>query len=58
MRTDSRVGHVRVHGSLLAAVEKRALVWMAERLPRWVNSDHLTLLGLGAMLAAGLAYWA
>ncbi len=51
-------GHIREHGSLLAAPEKRALIWIAERLPRWVSSDHLTLLGLGAMLAAGLAYWA
>lgn len=51
-------GHIREHGSLLAAPEKRALIWIAERLPRWVGSDHLTLLGLGAMLAAGLAYWA
>ena len=33
----------RVHGSFLAAAEKRALVWMAERMPVWVNSDHLTL---------------
>jgi phosphatidylglycerophosphate synthase len=29
---------------------------MAERLPRWVNSDHLTLLGFAAMLLAGAAY--
>ena len=50
-------GHIRENGSLLAVAEKRALIWMAERLPRWVGSDHLTLLGLGAMLAAGLAYW-
>lgn len=50
--------HVREHGSLLAAVEKRALIWMAERLPPSVGSDHLTLLGLAAMLGAGLAYWA
>jgi archaetidylinositol phosphate synthase len=47
-------GHVREHGSLLAAAEKRALIWMAERLPAWVGSDHLTLLGLGAMVGAGL----
>jgi archaetidylinositol phosphate synthase len=47
---------VRVHGSLLAAAEKRLLIWMAERLPRWVNSDHLTALGAGAMVAAGLGY--
>jgi phosphatidylglycerophosphate synthase len=30
---------------------------MAERLPRWINSDHLTLLGFAAMLLAGAAYW-
>ena len=29
----------RVHGSFLAAAEKRALVWMAERMPAWVNSE-------------------
>ena len=46
----------RVHGSLLAGAEKRLLIWMAERLPRWVNSDHLTALGAGAMVAAGLGY--
>jgi len=50
--------HEREHGSLLAAQEKRLLVWMAERLPQRVNSDHLSLLGLSAMLAAGLAFWA
>jgi phosphatidylglycerophosphate synthase len=50
--------HEREHGSLLAAQEKRLLVWIAERLPHQVNSDHLSLLGLSAMLAAGLAFWA
>jgi archaetidylinositol phosphate synthase len=44
--------------SFLAAAEKKALVWMARRMPAWVNSDHLTLLGFLAMLAAGLLYWA
>jgi phosphatidylglycerophosphate synthase len=46
----------RVHGSLLAAAEKRALVWMAERTPAWVNSDHLTLLGFAAQIATGVCY--
>jgi phosphatidylglycerophosphate synthase len=50
--------HERIHGSLLAGAEKRLLVWIAERLPRAVNSDHLSLLGLSAMLAAGLFFWA
>jgi len=47
----------RVHTSLLAAVEKRALIWMAARLPRWINSDHLTVLAFVAMLLAGLSFW-
>ena len=34
-------------------MEKRVLVWMAERAPRWVTSDGLTLLGLGAQIGAG-----
>lgn len=43
--------------SALAPVEKRVLVWIARRLPQWVNSDHLTGLALVAMLFSGLAYW-
>lgn len=50
--------HVREHGSLLAGVEKRALVWMAARLPGWINADHLTALGLVAMAGVGAAFWA
>src|SRR5208283_4863840 len=46
----------RVHGSWLAAAEKRALIWMAECMPTWVNSDHLTLLGFGAQIATGICY--
>ena len=47
----------REHTSLLAAVEKRVLIWVAERLPGWVNSDHLTALGFAAILATGVFYW-
>ena len=47
---------IRIHGSLLAAAEKRLLIWIARRLPRWINSDHLTVLGAVAMLGAGLSY--
>ncbi len=43
----------RVHGSFLAAAEKRALVWMAERMPAWVNSDHLTV----AWICGANCYW-
>jgi archaetidylinositol phosphate synthase len=43
--------------SLLAPLEKRCLIWLAEHAPAWVNSDHLTLLGLAALAGAGLSYW-
>jgi archaetidylinositol phosphate synthase len=43
--------------SFLAKLEKQALVWLAHRMPAWVNSDHLTLLGFLAMFVAGLYYW-
>jgi phosphatidylglycerophosphate synthase len=43
--------------SLLAPFEKRALLWLAQRMPAAINSDHLTLLGLVSLLGAGLSYW-
>jgi phosphatidylglycerophosphate synthase len=43
--------------SLTAAAEKRVLLWIAARLPSWIGSDHLTLLGLVAMAGAGVSYW-
>lgn len=33
------------------------MIWLARRMPQWINSDHLTLLGLLAMIAAGISYW-
>src|SRR3954468_23186225 len=47
----------RVHTSLLAPLEKRCLIWLAERMPRGINSDHLTALAGVAMLLAGICYW-
>lgn len=46
----------RIHGSFLARAEKLALVWMAERMPSWVNSDHLTVLGFTGQIATGVCY--
>jgi phosphatidylglycerophosphate synthase len=48
----------RIQTSLLAPLEKRCLIWLAERMPAAVNSDHLTGLAGVSMLAAGLCYWA
>ena len=43
--------------SFFAPIEKRLLVRMAHATPRWINSDHLTLLGLVSMFCAGVCYW-
>lgn len=44
---------VRIQTSLLNGVEKKALVWLAERQPKWVDSDMLTFVGfIGAVLIA------
>ena len=43
----------RIQTSLLNGVEKRVLVWLAQRQPRWVTSDMLTAIGVvGAMVVA------
>jgi len=47
----------RTQQSFLAAAEKKTLLWLAARTPAWVNSDHLTALGLAAMAGAGVGYW-
>ena len=46
----------RIHNGLTANPEKRVLIWLAERTPRWIGSDHLTLLGFGAQVMAGASY--
>jgi len=43
--------------SLLAPLEKKALIWLARHAPGWINSDHLTALGLASLAGAGLSYW-
>jgi archaetidylinositol phosphate synthase len=48
--------HTRHHGSVLAGLEKRLLVWIARRLPTWVSSDGLTALGLLSMLLVGVTF--
>jgi phosphatidylglycerophosphate synthase len=48
---------VRLHTSMLADLEKRLLVWMANRLPARINSDHLTAAATLAMLGVGACFW-
>src|SRR5436190_18509849 len=42
---------------LTASLEARTVIWLAERLPRRVNSAHLTSFALAAMFLAGASYW-
>lgn len=46
----------RIHRALTAGLEKRLLVWMAQRVPAPIGPDHLTLLGFASQLLAGGAY--
>jgi CDP-alcohol phosphatidyltransferase len=39
-----------------APLERRALRWLAERMPRWVTPDRLTAVGFVAQIGAGVAY--
>lgn len=47
---------VRIQTSLLNGVEKKALVWLAERQPRWMTSDILTAIGSIGAFIIGLGY--
>lgn len=51
------VQHKRELKSILTSAEAAALKWFAARMPSWVNSDHLTLLGLAGMFLAGVFYY-
>lgn len=43
----------RIQTSILNALEKKVLVWLAGKQPRWVTSDVLTYIGvLGAVICA------
>ena len=56
-RVGGAVGNARrIQASFLAELEKRILIWLAERAPSQINSDHLTALGLLGQLLAGGFY--
>jgi archaetidylinositol phosphate synthase len=46
----------RLQNSFTSAPERKALLWLAARMPPSINSDHLTLLGFAAMFLAGCSY--
>jgi phosphatidylglycerophosphate synthase len=46
----------RIQAGFSTRVEKKILVWLAERTPDWINSDHLTALGFLGQILAGVFY--
>lgn len=47
----------RIQTSIINGVEKRVLVWLAERQPRWATSDMLTLVGVVGAFLTGLGFY-
>jgi len=50
------MSHIRENRSMLAAAEKRLLVWIARNLPHSINSDQLSALALISMVGAGVSF--
>src|SRR5437868_7179568 len=46
----------RIQQSFVTKAEKKALLWLAERMPAAISSDHLTALGAAGMFLAGASY--
>jgi archaetidylinositol phosphate synthase len=46
----------RVHTAMTADLEKRVLIWLAQRTPAAIGPDHLTAIGFASQLLAGGAY--
>lgn len=46
----------RIQTSILAASEKRVLVWLAHRQPRWMTSDKLSFIGVLGAFICGVGY--
>ena len=56
-KVNGAVGNTRrIQASLLASVEKKTLIWLAERTPAAINSDHLTAIGFAGQIMAGVFY--
>lgn len=56
MKSNISCDAVRQQTSVLAPLERAALLWFARRMPARVNSDHLSCLGFVAMFMAGVFY--
>jgi len=55
-RPEEFISATRIQESIVAGVEKRALVWLAERTPACISPDQLTILGFISQCLAGVCY--
>ena len=46
----------RIQTSVLNALEKKVLVWLAQRQPRWMTSDMLTAIGVVGAIVVAVGY--
>lgn len=59
IKTSQKMGNekaARIQTSILNAAEKKALVWLAHRQPRWMTSDILTYIGVFGAFLCGLGF--
>ena len=49
--------HERVNDILLGPLERPALKWLVEKMPKWVSPNLLTAVGLIAAVVIFLSYW-
>ncbi len=56
IKTPRFVQAQRLQDSMVAGLEKRLLIWMAERTPGWIKPDHLTAVGFASQLMTGVSY--
>jgi len=54
-KTD-KVKHKRIIQSITASIEKRVLLWLSARMPRFINPDVLTIIGLAGAILTGVSY--
>lgn len=47
---------LRLQESWVSSAEKRALLWLAARIPDRIGPDHLTVLGFASQIGAGVCY--
>lgn len=46
----------RIQTSVLNALEKKILIWLAERQPKWITSDVLTFIGVIGSIVVAIGY--